>query len=392
MTTENSRIPAEEWKELADFWRQEGDALSLYFKPPAPATELAHRQDVIHAKDKIKEALGRLHGSSVAHRSDVERVLERVAAMKDNGGRARVIFACARQGLWRQYDIPGDFALRLDVGCSFTLAPLAAEQESRRFCIALADRNRARLLLLENREITEHSHVLDEDDKEKIRTTGAGKSVHLERKNEEKVRKHFSFLADHLLHFFEHRDYDALIFGCRDETWPDIEAELHPQLRSILAGRFSCDPGLATCEEIQEKAQAIIDRQDREEEEQLVERTLGGAAANALGAVGLQAVMDALEKGEVRTLLWADAPQADRRGASMCENCAHLEAEAADACALCGARLRRYVDAHEALLRHALGRSIAVRRVRYAKLPPPDAIAAWLRFRAEMNTAQALAS
>lgn len=393
METTNSKITADELKELAEFRSEHGDAISVYFKTPAPPTELAHREDVIHAKDKIKEALGKLRAAAGADRRDIERVLETVAEMKGNGRRARVIFACARQKLWREFDFPGDLALRLDVGASLTLAPLFAElQARRRYCIALADRNRARLLLLEGREITEHSQVLDEDDKEHVRTTGARKSVHLERKKEQGARRHFQFLADHLLHFHEHRDYDGLVVGCRDETWPEIEAELHPQVKRILAGRFSCDPHLATCEEIEEKAQAIVDAKDRDDETQLVDRTVGAAAANALGAVGLRAVIDALEKGEVRTLLWAEQPQAERRGASLCENCGHLEAETLDACTLCGAHMLRFADAHEALLRHALGRSIEVRQLHYTKLPQPDGIAAWLRFRADMNTAQALAS
>lgn len=393
MATSNSKITHEESKELAQFWSERGDALSLYFKAPAPPSQLANREDLIFAKDKIKEAMGTLRGSSAADRSDILRIMETVAKMKGNGRRTKIIFACARRRLWREFDIPGDSALRCEVGCSFTLAPLLAQQQSRRrYCIALADRNRARLLLLEGSEISEHSQVLDEDDKEKIRTTGTSKSVHLERRQEEKARRHFSFLSDHLLHFYEHGDYDHLMVGCRDEMWPEIEGELHPQVRRILAGRFSCDPGLATCDEIQEKAQAIVDVKDREDEGRLVERTVGAAAANALGAVGLKAVIEALEKGEVRTLLWADQPNAARHGASLCESCGHLESDVLPACALCGAHMRRFDDAQEALLRHALGRSIEVRQLHYSKLPHPDGIAAWLRFRAEMNATQALAS
>jgi len=393
VATGNSKITAEELKELAQFWSDRGDALSLYFKATAQPSDLAHGEDPIHARDKIKQAMGKLRGNSTADRSDIERILERVAEMKGNGRRARVIFACARAGFWREYDVAGDLALRLDAGCSFALAPLIAEQQSRqRYCIALADRNRARLLLLEDREISEHSHVLDEDDKEKIRTTGAGKSVHLERKKEEQARRHFAFLADHLLRFYEHEDYDGLIVGCRDEMWPEIEAELHPQVRRIMVGRFAADPGFATSEEILAQSQAIIDARDREDEERLVEKTVGAAAANALGAVGLTAVIDALEQGEVRTMLWVGQPNTAQPGASLCGNCGHVEAEALETCAFCSARMRRFADAREALLRHALGRGVEVRQLHHARLPLPDGFAAALRFRAEVNTAQALAS
>ncbi len=326
-------------------------------------------------------------------REDIQRNLETVSDLKGNNGRAKVIFACWSKGIWREFDAPGDFGCRIDVGPNFTLAPLIAQQQGRRrYCVALADRNRARLLLLEAREISEHSQVIDEDDKEKIRTTGTGKSVHLERKKDEQVRRHFTFLADHLLHFYEHKDYDCLIVGCRDEMWPAIEAELHPNLKRALVGHFHCDPGIATCEEIQEKAQALVDARDRVDEQKLMERTMGGFASNALGAVGINEVIDALEKGEVRTLLWTSKPDGEQHNASLCENCGHLEGKELRACPLCGAKMRLYQNAEEALLRHALGRHIEVREMHYSKLPMPDRIAAWLRFRAEINTPQALAS
>ena len=103
-------------------------------------------------------------------------------------------------------------------------------------------------------------------------------------------------------------------------------------------------------------------------------------------------MIGALEKGEVRTLLWIDMPNAARRGASLCQNCGHLDLEAQEACALCGGPMRRFADAREALLRHALGHNIEVRQLHHARLPQPDGFAAGLRFRTEMNTAQALAS
>ena len=391
MATQNSKISIEELQDLARFWTADGDALSLYFEPSTPS-ELAHREEPILAKQQIQRKLGSLQGNGAVDRADVQRVLETISAMKGNEGKSKIIFACGRKKLWREFDVPGDFGVRMEAGPAFALAPLIAQMQSRRrYCIALADRNRARLLLLEAREISEHSQVLDEE-KEKIRTTGTRKSVHLERKKDEQVRQHFCFLADHLLHFHEHGDYDSLIIGCRDEMWPEIEDALHPELKRILAGRIPVDPGMATREDIQEKAQAIVDERDRQQEAQLVEKTVGAAAANGLGAVGIHAVIEALEKGEVRTLLWPNGQTTSERRASLCESCGHLEAEDLHACTLCGAKMRRFEHAEEALLRHVLGRSIEVRMLHYSKLPPPDQIAAWLRFRADQNTVQALAS
>ncbi|KAA6455889.1 hypothetical protein DYQ86_27010 [Acidobacteria bacterium AB60] len=390
MTVANAKVSPEELKELSEFWAEEGDALTIYVQVATPS-ELSHREERISAKEKIQQAMGSLKGKSAADRADVQRVLETIGAMKGNGGLAKVIFACHRKGVWREFDVAGAFAPRAEAGTAFALGPLLAQEQTKRYCIALADRNRARLLLLEAGAITEHSQLLDEE-KEKIRTTGTSKSVHLERQKEEEARRHFQFLAEHLLHFYEHKDYDCLMIGCRDETWREIEAELHPELKRILVGRFVVDPGLATAEEIQEKAQAIVDGGDRKEEERLVERVVGGAASKGLGAVGLKDVMESLEKGEVRTLLLPAQNGQLEQSVSLCEHCGHLEAQELTKCSLCNGRMRRFAHAEEALLRHAVGRSIEIRRMHWTKLPAPDGIAAWLRFRAEVNTPQALAS
>jgi len=385
-------LRAEELQELAQFWSEEKDAVSLYFQAPAP-TQPASDADSVPYPEQIRDKLLSAARKDGADSADIERMIDAVTEMQATDRRARVIFACGREKLWRAYDIPGDFGTHLDVGPAFTIAPLIAQQMGRhRYAIALADRNKARLLLLEAREITEHSQVLDED-KEKIRTTGARQSAHRERKKEEKVRQHFSFLADHLLHFHEHGDFDSLLIGCRDEMWPEIESSLHNELKRVLAGRFSIDPGAATRDEVAARAQPIIDERDRQEEETLVERVQAGAASDRLGAIGLNAVIDAIEKGEVRTLLWsARRSPSEERPASLCANCGHLAPGTPGGCFLCGRKMRTFAHAEEALLRHLWGRSIEVRMLTYAKLPTSDGIAARLRFVAEHNTARALAS
>jgi Bacterial archaeo-eukaryotic release factor family 10 len=393
-------LSLEEIRELAAVWAEQGSALSFYFQPPEPS-ELSHRGEPVLAKQELQQKLQNLQGVGRAHRDDIHRILESIATLReDRPRRTKIIFACSPQNFWREYDIPGDFGIRLDAGSSFTLAPLIAQQQQRRrYCIALADRNRARLFLLTGREITEHSQVLDEE-KDKIRTTGTGANNNLERKQEEKVRRHFAFLSDHLLHFFEHGDYDALLIGCRDDMWSDIEATLHSSVKRILAGRFLVDPGIASPQEVAEKAQAFITDNDRRDEEALVARVSGSALSDGLGAIGLDAVIRSLEQGEVRTLLCQSSEHPSLpngaaivpRNASLCPNCAHLDSAPSHACTLCGAQMHRFERAEEALLRHALGRSIEIRMLSYAKLPPPDGLAAWLRFVASRNTAQALAS
>jgi hypothetical protein len=388
------RFENEELRELASVWSMQNDVLSLYFRPGVPS-ELAHRAEPIQAKEMIQQQLRTLHGGGRADRRDIERILEVISGMKGDHRLTKVIFACKSLGLWREYDLAGDYDTCLEVGSGVAIAPLIAERESRkRYGIVLADRNRARLLLLEARQLTEKSEALEKEGREKIRTTGARKSGHLERSKEEAAREHFTMIAKRLLHFHEHGDFDRLLVGCRDEMWPEIEAELQGELKRVLAGRFRVDPGLATYEEIAELAQQIIDSRDRNAEQEVTEKIMGGAQSERLGAIGVEPVMHALEKGEVRTLAWTASRSGggESHGVSNCPTCGHLERGRLQRCELCGNDMHWFARDEEALVRHALGRNIEVRMLHYSKLPPPDEIGAWLRFQAEHNTARALAS
>ena len=118
---------------------------------------------------------------------------------------------------------------------------------------------------------------------------------------------------------------------------------------------------------------------------------MGGALSERLGTTGVEGVLDALEKGEVRTLAWTpNMPEGE--GASSCSNCGHQERGKPQKCELCASEMRAFARTEESLVRHALGNNLEVRLLHYAKLPPPDEIGAWLRFQADHNTAQALPS
>jgi hypothetical protein len=382
-------------RELGGFWTDAGDALSIYFEPSTPS-ELSHREETTLAKERIQQAIGtighlQLVGSTTP-RAFVRRAIETIADMEGNHGRAKVIFASARYNLWREFDLPGKFGVRVDVGQSFTVAPLITQQDNQpRTAILLADRDRTRLLLLEACEITERSDLLA-GNAEKIRTTGARKSSHIERSKEEPVHKHFSSVGNQLLRSRQRGAFEALLVGCRDELWPEIEAGLGSDLKRILIGRFHVDPGAATAEGVQEKAEKLIARRDRKELHDLAAKAMDEAAADRLGAMGLANVVQSLERNEVRVLLLPDPRARFSEPAWLCPRCGHLDLESGEKCPLCAAQMRRFPRADEALVRKALATGAEIRSLRHASAHPENEIGAWLRFRAEHNVAQALAS
>lgn len=382
----------EELEELASFWAEEGDALSFYLAAFTP-TELAHREEPILAKEKIQEVFGSLQGGTPAVRADIQRLLDLASASKGNHARGKVVFACGRKKFWREYDVASSFATSLGAGQSFTLAPMAGSlAPRRRYCVALADRNRSRLLLLEDGRIQEHTSALDEEldpELDKVRTTGTGGSSHLERQREEMARQHFRFLASHLFHFYEHKDFERLVIGCRDAMWPEIEEVLHPELKRILVGHFRIDPGLATAEEVQSCAQKLIDEENAREEEALLQSARDGAAAQGLGAVGVADVLQAMERGEIRTLLWPGV-QTSSGAVSSCRACGHYQMGRVATCELCAQPTVQYPDVGELLVRGALSQNFDLRVVGAGGAARE--FAAVLRFRSDHSTAQELAS
>ncbi len=385
-------IPQEELLQLASFWTEQADALSFYFGPRTP-TELSHREEPMAVKEQVQQLFGSLRAPSAEVRRDLERILNTVEQMKGDQSRAKVIFACAREGVWREYDLPGDYPVQLTRGHSFTLLPLfATGDQDERICIALTDRNRSRLLLMQAGVIREHSSVLDEE-KDKIRTTGTSGSSHVERQVGEHVREHYQFLADHLQHFREHGDYDALLIGCRDEMWPAIKASLHPELQRILIAHFAADPGLDTPQEIRGRVEPLLQNRTKEEQRRLVEQVAGEAARGGIGAVGLGDVARSLDQGEVRTLILPAKPESATKSASagICTSCDHLSMETSEGiCDLCGQPLHVFAPATEAFLRRAFAEGATI-RVLPGDIAQPE-VGALLRFRANTSTAQALAS
>ena len=144
--------------------------------------------------------------------------------------------------------------------------------------------------------------------------------------------------------------------------------------------------------EVQEMAEKVIARCDRNELRELATKAMDEAAAGRLGAMGLADVVQALERNEVRVLLLPDPRARLNRAARLCPRCGHLDLESGNTCPLCSAAMRYYARADEALVRKALATGAEIRSLRHTSAHPEDEIGAWLRFRAERNVPEALAS
>jgi peptide subunit release factor 1 (eRF1) len=387
-------INHEEIRQLAQIESPSGCAISFYFQPETPQDK-SHRQEQILVKDLVRECLRRAErsGNHVALREDLGRILQIAETLHGNHSRGKAVFACSEQGIWHELDVPPLLGRsQITVNSRFHLRPLVeAHSGLPRTCVVLVNRKKARIFELQEGEITQKPDLEFEQAMRKPRSDGFGgyEAGHRERHIENQVMQQFKQFAESLLLLHNREKFEALLIGCRDEAWPEIEPHLHSSLKQKLQGRFLIDPAAASAEEVREQAERILAETALSEKEALVREVLGEAQRNARGAVGLRHVLNALERQEVQTLLIGRGLKAE---AVECTNCRHLDTRMVKSCAVCGHETRDLSDVSDALVDLALRNGADIQFIDDApELEKNGRVGALLRFRADQNTAEKLA-
>lgn len=387
-------ITRDDIRELAQFRNDDGCALSFYFQPTTPQ-DRSHREEAILAKDLVKRALqeAQKNGRNGCARADLDRILEIAEHLHGNQARAKAIFACKSENLWREFDLPARILkTSLFVNRRFHLRPLAAILEALpRVCVALVDRKTARLFDLQLDQIKEMAEWTDDLTRLGRRSDGfqGYNAGHAERHFANDAMHHFKNVAERLKDLYERGQWEKLVIGCRDDVCPEFEAQIPQYLKARLVGRIPLDLN-ASPEQVRDEATKLR-RQRREEKRQaLIREALGQAQRNGRGAMGLRRVLSALETGEVQTLLLGENFSAH---AVECPNCGHVDSHITESCAVCGKPTREVEDVSDTIIGQAVAKRVDILYV------PPNAdfekagnIAALLRFRADQNTSAKIAS
>jgi peptide subunit release factor 1 (eRF1) len=387
-------ITREEIRQLAQVESTEGCAISFYFQPRTPQNK-SHREDAILVKDLVRDALRKAerNRNHAALREDLAKILQIAEGLHGNHSRGKVIFACHDQGIWREADIPSRLEhSQITVNSRFHLRPLVhAYSGLPKACIALVDRKKARIFELQENEITQKPELEFGPSPHVPRSDGfqGYEAGHRERHVDNQIMQHFKMFAESLLLLSHREKFDALLIGCQDTSWPEIEPHLQNGLKQKLRGRFPIDVSSASPEDVRQHAVRILTEEMLTEQMELTRQALGEAQRNALGAVGLRHVLNALERQEVQTLLLTRDLKAE---AVECPNCHHLDTRMVKSCAVCAHEMRHLSDVSDALVDLALRNGAEIRFIDGdPDLEKAGHVAALLRFRADQNTAERLA-
>lgn len=382
-------ISRDELRQLADFETRRPDefAITFYFQPSTPKDK-SHREEGIQAKDLVRKAIQDLELNN-SHRSvlsDLRRILELAERLHGNQARSKVVFACSPRDVWREFDVPPVLAeTRLFVNRRFHLKPLAALfSEYPKLWVALADRQNARVLEVDFDQVREQAAI-----KNPLPRHGSSDGFngydagHTQRHKEDEVRRHFQQLSDLLKTAAQRKQFDAIVFGCNDVNWSELEAQLHPDVKKKILGRFSGELNALTNEQAAEEALRVARSSLQNHHLSLLNETLGEARGNGRAVAGLRRVLRSTELGEVDTILMAEHYSAR---AVECTNCRHLDSHLVPYCPVCGRATRQLDDVCEALIPLAVKNNLGlVLLPRDSKLDQVGNIAALLRFRADRN-------
>jgi len=389
-------ISREELRKLAEFECRHPNefAVSFYFQPSTPKDK-SHREEAIEAKDLVRRTLQELelNGRSRDVVADIRQVLQLAEGMRGNQARGKAVFACSSRKLWLEFDLPASVGqTALYVNRRFQLKPLAALfSEYPRLWVALVDRHNAKFLDVYFDDVREQGAIRNPAPRHGRSDGYAGYDAgHVQRHSDDEVRRHYRMVSEFLKNAAERRQFDALVFGCHEINWPELQPQLHPDVQKRIIGRFSDDFATLTTEKAVTEAERIRRQSLEEHHRSLFRETLDAAKGNGRGATGLRRVLRALEMGEIESVLMARDYSAR---AVECTNCHHLDSHLVPYCPVCGRATRQLDDVCEALVPRVVRNNITL-----MLLDPDDAldrignIAAFLRFRADRNTNEMLAA
>jgi peptide chain release factor subunit 1 len=312
----------------------------------------------IEAKDIMKAAMAdaELSGDERAEiEEDMKRILDFMRM--DFRGKARGIaaFACRKAGLWQVFRLPVTVPDRCVVNhMPFVVPMLKLVDESRRLCIVVADKEKARLFTMYLGEITERTEILDEVPG--WHKQGGWAQARFQRHIEDRVNKHLKHVADTVFDFYKRDGFGHLIIVGSPEIRSRLHRILHSYLQSIVAGQITLDV-TANVNDIREAALRIEGEIESKRADSIAKALLEPSRQGNIGVTGLKDTVRALAEGRVHTLVMVDNHEIK---GCLCGDCGGVDILGSAECGFCRKKLSKVSDVSEHLAILAVERDAEV--------------------------------
>jgi len=296
-------------------------------------------------KDMLREINQRLDKDEKGKfQADAERVQRFVKEEYHDVKRGLVIFCDQSEDLFQHIELNvrvRSVARWDDTPYVRPLVELLDEYE--RYCVALADRERARLFTIYLGEIEEHRETEASADVRHIKSSGLDhlrSQMNIERKADEHAHWHFKHVVEWLSWLARKYEFDRLVLAGTDEATSHISALLPTRLQPRVVRRMNMPLDVSDAYVLEETLK-VEQEVEREREQELVRELLEAAPKHDRAVVKLGATLRAIDEWRVMHLVYADGftPPGGE-----CVNCGALYAEKKDACDYCGRAVREVGD------------------------------------------------
>lgn len=325
------------------------------------------------AKDRSLDREARL-----SVRGDVERIEDEKNTDRPLKRGALAIFSCSGRGFYEEVELPRRVRDRavLD-GTPWVRPMLAVLDEFHRAVALVVDKESAHMWELYQGEMSEIRETTDEALRKPDFAGWHGRDEYgVHNRDEELAKRHYRKVATTLDDFVRTGVFELLVVGGHEFEVPGFLEFLPHAMRGSVAGTFATDPRTATIGDIRDKASAIVDRYERDEERGFVTQVLDKHAAGGNAVVGLGDSLWAGSTAAVQRLLVHDEATAP---GVVCDESGWL-AEAGDTCLVCGGPTRTTADVVDELAEAVIDTSGTVEHV-FSDTPLQERlVAADLRF------------
>ena len=329
------------------------------------------------------------HDQVEAVKEDLGRIRDFIRDNHDQYGEGIAIFASSRAGIWQVYETPKDIESSISIGFTTEVAPLIhVLEEIEPFCTCLIARNQARIFYGRLGDFTEIG-VERSEDVPGQHDQGGWSQARYERHIEEHVRAHFKSVADQLYRVSSDQPFRFLVLGGPDEVVAAFTEYLHPYLRErhVVTIRSLMEANL---NDVHAESWTYIQRWLRGEQQRYLDTLLGEAHGADMGVLGLDKTIEAVQQGQVLTLIVDDTLSAP--GAT-CRSCGAVQPTGAadhQECVYCGGPLYHLRNVVPTLVTTAYRQSANIVYLDDAELriqlEPHGRIGALLRYRATSPT------
>jgi peptide chain release factor subunit 1 len=309
-------------------------------------------------------------------RGDVERIVAAVSVERLHP-QSVAFFSCSGRGVFEDVELPRPVHDRHVTDETAWVRPLVAVLDEYHRCrVVVVDRGLARFFDLYQDEMVELGGPVRDRTLRKPDYAAGMRERTTDNKAELLAKRHYRAVAERLDEQARRHEFDIVAVGGHEHEVSEFLDHLPHDLRERVAGAFSVHPHEDDLGTIRSRADEVVQRYERAEEQRLVAETLERHAAGGRAVVGL------------RDCLWAGATAAVGQllvqnevvvPGVVCDTDGYLALEG-EQCPLCGRALRHTPDVLDELVQAVIDESGGVEHVEADTPLREHVTAATLRF------------